>query len=238
MVGLFRPVAGLLAVCLAMASAASPAFTRNPSAPLARGIKMLPGASGRVRKTPQPGTLILVRNGLPDWDLPEEQFIGWADPDLSEEGQMQVRSAARLLVESGHTVDTVHTSMMKRSIRTVWIILHELERIYLPVNKDWRLSARRCGALTGLSEDALVKHYGDEYARAVSRDLSVRPPPTSESLADSEYAATRERQFPMRDADDALEAESIGEALARCEPAWQVRRRARRAAGALEKSSR
>lgn len=195
---------------------------RSPS--LARGIQMLPGASGRVRKRLEPGTLILVRNGLPAWGLPDEQFIGWADPDLSEEGQMQVRSAARLLVESGHTVDTVHTSMMKRSIRTVWIILHELERIYLPVTKDWRLAARRCGALTGLSTATIERHFGADYLARLKTDRDMRPPCSIDGLSASDYSATRERTFKhLSDDADILPSESLSEALARCEPAWKVR---------------
>lgn len=219
-----RPLA-LAAALWAMAAATLlPAGLRPPA--LSRGIQMLPGASGRVRKRSEPGTLILVRNGLPDWALPDEQFIGWADPDLSEEGQMQVRSAARLLVESGHTVDTVHTSMMKRSIRTVWIILHELERIYLPVTKDWRLAARRYGALTGLSAETIERHFGPDYLARLKNDHDLRPPAAIAGLTTTDYSATRERTFShLRDAHDLHESETVGEALGRCEPAWKARAR-------------
>lgn len=225
-----RAAFGLLG---ALALAGSAGALRGGAAPLrtpspSRGIRMRPGASGRVRPNLEPGTLILVRNGLPDWGLPDEQYIGWADPDLSEEGQMQVRSAARLLVESGHTVDIVHTSMMKRSIRTVWIILHELERIYLPVLKDWRLAARRCGALTGLSAATIERHFGPEYLAALRTDRSLVPPVEIPGLGPDDYSATRERRFAHLDGEaDVHEAESLSEALARCEPAWTVRARAR-----------
>jgi len=216
---------GLMVVGTLFSGAASARGSIRRSPGLSRGgIHMLPGSAGRViRKNVEPGTLILVRNGLPDWGLPEdEQFIGWADPDLSEEGQMQVRSAARLLVESGYTVDTVHTSCMKRSIRTVWIVLHELERIYLPVTKDWRLGARRCGALTGLSANFIAEKYGAEYALQLRTDLQLRPPPVNEAeFADAAYSALRERSFPHLRDDEVLESESLGEALSRCEPAWK-----------------
>lgn len=190
---------------------------------VSKGLSLLPGARGRIKQPSAPGSLILVRNGLPDWPLPEDNFIGWADPDLSEEGQMQVRSAARLLVESGHTVDAVFTSMAKRSIRTVWIILHELERIYLPVSKTWRLSAQRYGALTGMSIAEARRVYGEEIVAKWKTGLDERPPAARLGRTDAQYEASKERHFPhLGEELDLLEAESKADALMRCEPVWQV----------------
>jgi hypothetical protein len=89
----------------------------------------------------KPGTLILVRHGETDWNH-RELFTGWIDNDLSERGIREVEHAARLLLERGYTVDITYTSMLKRAIRTSWILLNEINQIYRPVIKTWRLNER------------------------------------------------------------------------------------------------
>ncbi len=89
----------------------------------------------------QPGTLILVRHGETEWNH-RELFTGWVDVDLSERGIREVEHAARLLLERGYTVDITYTSMLKRAIRSSWIILNEINQIYRPIIKTWRLNER------------------------------------------------------------------------------------------------
>ena len=120
--GAWPALGAALLVLVAPTAAARGIPVASPSAKPGRGWL---GRANAWSAGAQPGNLILVRNGLPDWGLPEEQFIGWADPDLSEEGQMQVRSAARLLVESGFTIDVVHTSQVRRRRRRVGASLRQ-----------------------------------------------------------------------------------------------------------------
>jgi hypothetical protein len=90
-------------------------------------------------KKVEPGTLILVRHGESLWNK-NKTFTGWADPDLTDQGRREVEHAARLLMEGGYTIDVVFTSRLKRAIRSVWIILQEMNKVYLPVFKSWRLN--------------------------------------------------------------------------------------------------
>lgn len=112
-----------------------------------------------VKKTPEPGTLILVRHGESKWNA-NKTFTGWADPDLSETGHREVAHAARLLLEGGYEIDVVFTSRLTRAIRSTWILLQELNEVYLPVFKSWRLNERMYGALTGLSKTQTAEKLG------------------------------------------------------------------------------
>ena len=107
----------------------------------------------------QPGTLILVRHGESLWNY-NKTFTGWCDVDLSDLGTREVEHAARLLLERGYTVDITYTSRLKRAIRSVWIILKELNMVHLPVFKSWRLNERMYGALEGLSKPQLALELG------------------------------------------------------------------------------
>jgi hypothetical protein len=113
---------------------------KSITVPLQVGRKLLP------RPTKEPGTLILVRHGESEWNA-NKTFTGWADPDLSPQGWREVEHAARLLLEGGYELDVVFTSRLKRAIRSTWIILQEMNEVYLPVFKSWRLNERFYGAL-------------------------------------------------------------------------------------------
>ena len=117
----------------------------------------------------QPGTLILVRHGESLWNF-NKTFTGWCDVDLSDLGTREVEHAARLLLERGYTVDITYTSRLKRAIRSVWIILKELNMVHLPVFKSWRLNERMYGALEGLSKPQLALELG---ALAFERIIKV-----------------------------------------------------------------
>jgi hypothetical protein len=111
------------------------------------------------KKNVEPGTLILVRHGESEWNH-NKTFTGWADPDLTDQGKREVEHAARLLMEGGYKIDVVFTSRLKRAIRSVWILLQELNETYLPVFKSWRMNERMYGALTGLCKIQTAETLG------------------------------------------------------------------------------
>lgn len=117
-----------------------------------------------IRRPKEVGTLILIRHGESLWNA-NQTFTGWADPDLSNQGLREAEHAARLLLEGGYEIDVVFTSRLKRAIRTVWIILSELNEVYLPVFKSWRLQERHYGALTGLSKKETAEQLGADLVQ-------------------------------------------------------------------------
>ena len=123
-----------------------------------RGTRMMFGG------TIQPGNLILVRHGESEWNA-NKTFTGWADPDLSEQGVRETEHAARLLLAGGFDIDVVFTSRLKRAIRSTWIILGEMNQLYIPVFKSWRLNERMYGALTGLCKKETAEQLGAELVQ-------------------------------------------------------------------------
>ena len=124
----------------------------------------------------QPGTLILVRHGESTWNA-NSTFTGWADVDLSDRGEREVEHAARLLLEAGYVVDVAYTSRLRRAIRSCWILLRGLNKVYSPVFKSWRLNERHYGALTGLSKPGLALELGEAAVQAFRHGLEDLPPP-------------------------------------------------------------
>lgn len=114
--------------------------------------------NSRGRRRNRPGTLILVRNGAAH--SPNQDFLGWSDPDVSEIGLREVKHAARLLREAGYDIDVVFTSRLKRALHSTWAILKELDEVWLPVFKSWRLNARCYGSLTNLSKAQVAAQIG------------------------------------------------------------------------------
>lgn len=123
--------------------------------------------------------LVLIRHGESVWNK-ENRFTGWADVDLSEEGFDQARRAGALLRDNGYTFDVGFTSVLKRSIKTLHFVLEELEHLWIPVNKSWRLNERFYGALQGLNKDETVAKYGEEQVHKWRRDPHEQPPPITE----------------------------------------------------------
>ena len=113
---------------------------------------------------PTPGTLILVRHGESQWNR-EKKFTGWCDVDLTPQGKREIEHAARLLLERGYTVDVTYTSLLKRAIRSAWILNREIHQIYRPVVKSWRLNERMYGALEGCVKPALAMELGEEVVQ-------------------------------------------------------------------------
>lgn len=120
-------------------------------------------------------TLVLIRHGQSEWNL-ENRFTGWTDVDLTEQGVREAVDGARLLKEAGLTFDVAHTSLLKRAIRTLWLVQDEMDLMWLPVFKTWRLNERHYGALQGLNKSETAAKYGDEQVKIWRRSFDVRPP--------------------------------------------------------------
>ena len=105
--------------------------------------------------------LVLIRHGESLWNK-ENRFTGWTDVDLSENGLIEARKAGQILKENGYVFDIAYTSVLKRAIRTLWIALHEMDLMWIPVYKSWKLNERHYGALQGLNKAETAQKYGDE----------------------------------------------------------------------------
>ncbi|HVK31280.1 MAG TPA: 2,3-diphosphoglycerate-dependent phosphoglycerate mutase [Burkholderiaceae bacterium] len=160
--------------------------------------------------------LVLIRHGESTWNL-ENRFTGWTDVPLTDTGVAQARESGRLLKEAGYEFDLAVTSVLKRAIWTLWHALEEMDRIWLPVVKDWRLNERHYGALQGLNKADMAKQYGDEQVLVWRRSYDVPPPaldpgdPRSER-GDRRYAHLTAEQVPL--------TECLKDTVARVLPCW------------------
>ncbi|MDM5188742.1 2,3-diphosphoglycerate-dependent phosphoglycerate mutase [Bacillus sp. DX4.1] len=145
--------------------------------------------------------LVLIRHGQSVWNL-ENRFTGWTDVDLSENGLNEAREAGVILKKNGYTFDVAYTSVLKCAIRTLWIILHEMDLAWVPIHKSWKLNERHYGALQGLNKDETAKKYGDEQVHIWRRSINVRPPALTETdpryeAADPRYKGLEKGEFPL-----------------------------------------
>jgi len=119
--------------------------------------------------------LVLIRHGQSTWNL-ENRFTGWVDVDLSDRGLREARDAGKTLLAQGYRFDLAMTSFLKRSIRTLWLVLEEMDQMYLPVKTDWRLNERHYGALQGLDKKETALRHGDDQVLKWRRGYAIRPP--------------------------------------------------------------
>ena len=119
-------------------------------------------------------SLAIIRHGQSKWNL-ENRFTGWTDVDLSDEGTSEAKLAAVELIKSGLQFDVAYTSVLKRAIRTLWIIMDEMDLMWLPVNRTWRLNERHYGDLIGLNKIETAEKYGIEQVQTWRRSYTVRP---------------------------------------------------------------
>ena len=119
--------------------------------------------------------LVLIRHGQSVWNL-ENKFTGWTDVDLSKNGLQEAREAGKVLKKNEYTFDIAYTSVLKRSIRTLWIVLHQMDFMWIPVYKSWRLNERHYGALQGLNKEETAKKFGEEQVHLWRRSMNERPP--------------------------------------------------------------
>ena len=166
-----------------------------------------------------PGKLILTRHGQSIWNV-ENLFTGWTDVDLSEQGRAEAAQAAVELQRAGVEVDIAFTSMLKRAIRTLWIMLDGMDRMWIPVERSWRLNERHYGALQGLNKAQTVAEHGEAQVKIWRRSYDIPPPP----LADND---PRHPRFDSRyrDIDPTLlpATESLKTTLERVKPFWDAR---------------
>lgn len=160
------------------------------------------------------GKLLLCRHGQSDWNL-KNLFTGWTDVDLTEQGVTEAREAGRLLLEQGYEFDVAYTSVLKRAIRTLWLMLDEMDAMWIPVIRDWRLNERHYGALQGLNKAETAAKYGDEQVHIWRRSYDI-PPPVLE---------VDDERHPSHDARYAGIAnlpatESLALTLERVKPCW------------------
>lgn len=136
-------------------------------------------------------TLVLLRHGQSQWNL-ENRFTGWWDVDLSEKGIQEARAAGRLMCDKGLNFDVCFTSVLTRAIRTLHLTLHEMDQLWLPVAKDWRLNERHYGGLTGLNKQEMIDKVGAEQVKIWRRSFDIPPPPLP---ADSPYDVSDDRRY-------------------------------------------
>lgn len=160
--------------------------------------------------------LVLIRHGESQWNL-ENRFTGWKDVDLSPKGMEEAKAAGRALKEMGLIFDVAYTSYLKRAIKTLNFVLEEMDELYIPVNKSWRLNERHYGALQGLNKAETAKKYGDEQVHIWRRSFDIAPPSIDET---SEYYPKSDRRYAdLADKDIPL-GESLKDTIARVLPYW------------------
>ena len=161
-------------------------------------------------------TLVLLRHGQSTWNL-ENRFTGWTDVDLTPQGFEEARSAAKLLADGGFTFDVAFTSVLKRAIRTLWLVQDGMDLMWIPVHRDWRLNERHYGALQGLNKAETAEKYGEAQVKVWRRSYATRPPalePADPRFPghDRRYGGLAPHELPM--------TESLADTVERFLPAW------------------
>jgi 2,3-bisphosphoglycerate-dependent phosphoglycerate mutase len=146
-------------------------------------------------------TLVCIRHGQSQWNL-ENRFTGWDDQDLSPRGEAEAKAAGKLLRGEGFEFDAAYTSLLKRAVRTLWYVLHELDQCWIPVTRDWHLNERHYGALQGLDKSETAAKYGEEQVHIWRRSYDTPPPPISRDDPafpgnDPRYASIPADQLPV-----------------------------------------
>lgn len=160
------------------------------------------------------GKLVLCRHGQSDWNL-KNLFTGWTDVDLTEKGIAEAVAAGQLLHSLGYEFDIAFTSVLKRAIRTLWIMLEEMDRMWIPVVRDWRLNERHYGALQGLNKAETSAKYGEDQVHIWRRSYAIPPP---ELDLDDDRHPTHDRRYAG--IDNLPATESLATTLDRVLPCW------------------
>jgi 2,3-bisphosphoglycerate-dependent phosphoglycerate mutase len=160
--------------------------------------------------------IVLIRHGESLWNK-ENRFTGWTDVDLSEKGLEEALTGGRLLKQEGYAFDLAFTSLLKRAIRTLNIVLDEMDLQWIPVTKTWRLNERHYGALQGLNKAEMAAKYGEEQIKLWRRGFAVRPP---ELTKEDERYPGHELKYGSLSEDDLPVAESLKDTIARFMPCW------------------
>jgi 2,3-bisphosphoglycerate-dependent phosphoglycerate mutase len=160
--------------------------------------------------------LVLLRHGESVWNK-ENLFTGWTDVDLSEKGMEEAHQAGKLLKQEGYQFDVAYTSVLKRAIRTLWTTLDEMDLMWIPVMRDWRLNERHYGALQGLNKAQTAAKYGDAQVKIWRRSYDTRPPDLD--LDDERYPG-KDLRYKSLKPEELPRAECLKDTVARFLPLW------------------
>ena len=158
--------------------------------------------------------LVLIRHGQSEWNQ-KNLFTGWVDVDLSEQGRGEATKAGQLLKKNNIQFDRAFCSFLKRAIRTLWIVLDEMDQMWIPVQKSWRLNERHYGGLTGINKKELIKKYGEKQVKLWRRDYQTQPPDMlelSSLLKQKQFRSYKWSQVPV--------GESLSQTQGRVLPFW------------------
>ncbi|WP_339910957.1 2,3-diphosphoglycerate-dependent phosphoglycerate mutase [Symmachiella dynata] len=160
--------------------------------------------------------VVLLRHGESQWNL-ENRFTGWTDVDLTEAGIGQASGAGKILKEQGFTFDQAYTSVLKRAIRTLWLALDEMDLMWIPVERDWRLNERHYGDLQGLNKAETAKKFGDEQVLVWRRSYDTPPPPLDPG---DERCPGNDRRYANLSAEQLPLTECLKDTVERVMPYW------------------
>ena len=158
--------------------------------------------------------LILLRHGQSDWNL-KNLFTGWTDVELTAKGRSEAKNAGKIIANLDFNIDIAFTSLLKRAIHTLWLILDEIDRPWLTVMRDWRLNERHYGALQGLDKSETTKKYGEEQVQIWRRSYDVDPPPL---LDDDERHPKKDQRY--MGINNLPTTESLATTLIRVQQCW------------------
>ena len=160
--------------------------------------------------------LVLLRHGQSTWNL-ENRFTGWTDVGLSPQGVQEALSSGQMLRDLGYTFDIAYTSVLKRAVKTLWIVLEEMELEWIPVYNDWRLNERHYGALQGLNKAEMAAKYGDAQVKIWRRSYDIQPPALD---WDDERHPRFDRRYAGLTKEELPNCESLKNTVARMLPYW------------------
>ncbi len=160
--------------------------------------------------------VVLLRHGQSTWNA-TNRFTGWTDVDLTPKGVAEAESSASLLLEGGYDFDVCYTSVLKRAIRTLWIVLDKMDRMWLPIHRHWRLNERHYGGLQGLNKAETAAKHGDDQVLIWRRSYSTPPPPLD---ADDERSPKRDPRYAALNPEDIPASESLSDTVDRFLPYW------------------
>ncbi len=161
--------------------------------------------------------LVLLRHGESQWNL-ENRFTGWHDVNLTEQGEREGQEAGRLLKAEGFKFDVAYTSVLTRAIRTLWLALTEMDQVWIPVHREWRLNERHYGSLQGLNKAETAEKHGDDQVLVWRRSYDIPPPPMTKD--DLGYAGKDRRYANLDEANIPL-TECLKDTVARFLPLWE-----------------
>ena len=161
--------------------------------------------------------LVLVRHGESVWNK-EDRFTGWTDVDLSEKGISEAKAAGKLLKENGYIFDVAFTSVLKRAIRTLWLVQDEMDLLWIPVTHSWQLNERHYGALQGLNKEEMTAKVGEKQVQIWRRSFDVQPPPLE--ITDKRYPGNEPKYKELTKKELPL-TESLKDTIARVVSYWE-----------------